>query len=72
MFSSRSSIKLYIDITISIYSALSIWVLFISSYAASKWETIFKYYFFIPITTAPEPALLLTVIFPLASIYASL
>ena len=46
----------------SIYSALSIWVLFISSYAASKWETIFKYYFFISITTAPAPALLLSYI----------
>ena len=40
--------------------------------AVIKWSTIFRYSFFIGIVTAASPAVLLTDIFPLTSINASL
>ena len=46
---------------------------YLFGYAASKWRTIFKYYFLsILFAPAPAPALLLMAIFHLTSIYASL
>ena len=67
-------IKLYIDITISKYSTLSIWELFILLMqlvnGAQFLNTTFLLVLFA--AAAPSVAALLTVIFPLTSIYASL
>ena len=53
---------------ISIYSVLSIWILF-TTYTVSKRSTIFKHYFSgVLFAAAPAEAVLLTVIFPLTSI----
>ena len=55
------------------YSALSIWVLFILLMQLVNGAQFLNITFLLVLfAAAPAPALLLTVIFPLASIYASL
>ena len=69
----RYSIRLYIGINVSIYSALSMWVLFVFLMQLVNGIQ-FLNITFLPVLFAevPAAALLLTVIFPLTSIYASL
>ena len=67
------SIKLYIGITISMYSALPIWVLFILLTQLVNGAQFLNITFLLVLFAATAASVvLLTVIYPITSIYASL